>query len=336
MSAFSPCQVGNLNLKNHIIRSATHDYFGHGDGHLSTKELEIYETLAKNQVSCIISALTSISNDGDSEPNQNRLSSDEYITDYRLLKSKIQPYGTKLIIQLCHGGAKALVNSQHPNNMTEQQITQIIEDFASAAYRSKIAGADGVQIHGAHGYLLSQFLSPLENQRMDQYQFTSCGTLISTIIQNIKQRCGNDFPVWIKINCNVIRSDNTMSPPNTEYLMTIINVLQQAKVEGLDAIEVSGTGYGAFSKLDTPYFIEQAKMIKAQTNIPTIVVGGFKSLSDIELALNQNIDAVALSRPLIADPDLLLKLHQQSSRCISCNQCFTLPTTNGKRCIFDQ
>jgi 2,4-dienoyl-CoA reductase-like NADH-dependent reductase (Old Yellow Enzyme family) len=336
MSAFTPCQIGKLTLKNHIIRSATHDYFGQADGHLSAQELVLYETLARNDVSCIISALTSISAEGASEPNQNRLDNDEYLTDFQLLKTKLAPYDTKLIIQLCHGGAKALNNPMHPNQMHEKQFQQIIEDFTSAAYRAKLAGADGVQIHGAHGYLLSQYLSPIENLRKDKYQFSNGGSLISTIISSIKQRCGQDYPVWIKINCNIIRNDNTLSLENEQYLTAMINMLNEAKSVGLDAVEVSGTGYGAFSKLNKPYFIEQATIIKTQTQLPTIVVGGFKTLADIEQALNNKIDAVAFSRPLIADPDLVLKLQHQSSQCISCNQCFTLPTTSGKRCIFDQ
>lgn len=349
--AFQPAKLGNILLKNRFFRSATHDYFANSDGSISEKQIEIIEQLAKHRVGSIITAITAVRADGISIENQNRLDDDKYIELTRRLCDTVHGYGSKVFIQLAHGGARSLLEADNmiysptsvqldddifTREMSTTDITLIINDFVNAAQRSKQAGADGIQLHAAHGYLLSQFISPITNKRLDEYGGSAKDRfrIVKEIIQRIVSDV--DIPVMLKLNSNLIRGNHFIEDENETYLADLIEMIKEAKSVGCLAIELSGTGFQQLSQITHPYFINQAIEVKKHVDIPIILVGGIRNTKHIQQVMDANIDFVSMSRPFICEPDLLdkFKAGQFKARCILCNQCFVLPTTNGRRCVF--
>ncbi len=348
---FSPIRIGTMELKNRFVRSATYDYFGNLDGTISEREFEIINQLASNDVGTIITALMSISPFGLAEREQNRIDQDSYIEGLRKACDITHHYGAKIIVQLCHAGGKA--NPEDNGNlqplsasemlmpsgivtraMTLDEIQILIEDFVSAAKRAYQAGADGVQIHGAHGYLLSQFVSFIDNKRLDQYGGSAENRfrILREIKEKIAETISGDYPVWLKINSN-IKGDIS---DNTRYLTDLIEMIKIAKECGYQVIEMSGTGFALLKGQAAPYFINQVSAVKKQVDIPIAIVGGIRTLQEIDIALDAEIELISLSRPFITEPDLLHKFKQGSvrSRCLHCQKCFDLPKTKNVRCVF--
>jgi 2,4-dienoyl-CoA reductase-like NADH-dependent reductase (Old Yellow Enzyme family) len=349
--AFQSTKLGKISLKNRFIRSATHDYFANPDGTVSEKQFEIIEGLAKHNVGAIITAITAVREDGISEENQNRLDDDRYIDSIRKICEVSHKYGSKIFIQLAHGGAKSRLEANntifspssvsinediYTKEMTPEDIVSVIDAFVKAALRAKIAGADGIQIHGAHGYLLSQFISPLTNRRTDDYGISATNRfrIVKEIIHRISVEA--DIPVILKLNSNLIRGNHFIEEENKTYLADLIEMIREAKSAGCLAIELSGTGFQQLNQVNHPYFIHQALEVKKQVDIPIMLVGGIRNIKHIQQVMDANIDFVSMSRPFICEPDLIekFKTGQFKARCILCNQCFTLPTTNGRRCVF--
>ncbi len=348
---FQSAKLGEINLKNRVVRSASHDYFGHPEGFVTEKQVEIIELLAKNQVGLIITAITAVRADGISEENQNRMDDDRYIEPFRKMCDAAHASGSKIFIQLAHGGSKSKLEAENTifspsavslydhhmsKEMTQADIDSVIDDFVSAARRAKTAGADGVQIHGAHGYLLSQFVSPLTNHRKDDFggSATNRFRIVRIIIERISKEVS--IPVILKINSNLIRGNHFIEDANKSYLDDLIIMVEEAKQASCLAIELSGTGFQQLTQISHPYFIQQAIEIKKHVDIPLILVGGIRNTKHIQQVMDANIDFVSMSRPFICEPDIITKFKsgQFKARCILCNQCFVLPTTNGRRCVF--
>jgi 2,4-dienoyl-CoA reductase-like NADH-dependent reductase (Old Yellow Enzyme family) len=349
--AFQSAKLGNISLKNRFFRSATHDYFANEDGSISDRQLEIIEELAQHRVGAIITAITTVRADGISIENQNRLDDDKYIESTKKLCDTAHNYGSKVFIQLAHGGAQSLLEADSmvysptsvqlnddifTKEMSKTDIDLIVDDFVRAAQRAKQAGADGVQLHAAHGYLLSQFISPLTNKRTDEYggSATNRFRIVKEIIERIITEL--DIPVMIKLNSNLIRGNHFIEGENETYLADVIEMIKEAKSAGCLAIELSGTGFQQLSQITHPYFIHQAVEVKKQVDIPIILVGGIRNTKHIQQVMDADIDFISMSRPFICEPDLLdkFKAGQFKARCILCNQCFVLPLTNGRRCVF--
>lgn len=346
---FSPVTIGNLTLKNRFVRSATHDDFGLPDGRMSEREFSLLNDLAKGNVALIFSAITAVSEEGISEMLQNRLDHDDMIASQRQAIATVHAYDTKYIVQLAHGGYKSRINQpwgpmsitlpdgRISKAMAKQEIRKVCLDFALSAKRAMIAGADGVQIHAAHGYLLTQFISPLENKRDDDYGGEALNRfrIVTEIVEAIHDECGFDFPIFLKINANLVRGNAELVAENLVYLEDLIQMCNQAKNLNISAIELGGTGYPLLESKHHPFFLQQALRLRRQVDLPLILVGGFKSLEEIETSLSYGIDLVSMSRPFICEPDLVIRFrnHQARSSCISCNQCFTLPKKDGRRCI---
>jgi 2,4-dienoyl-CoA reductase-like NADH-dependent reductase (Old Yellow Enzyme family) len=349
--AFQSSRIGNIPLKNRFFRSATHDYFANPDGSISDRQIDIIEDLAKHRVGAIITAITAIRADGISIENQNRLDDDRYIESLRKLCDVAHKHGSKVFVQLAHGGAKSLLEADSmiyspskvqlnedvsTTEMSQKDIARIVDDFIRAAHRSKLAKADGVQLHAAHGYLLSQFISSVSNARTDEYGGSAINRfrIVKEIIERIVAEV--DFPVILKLNSNLIRGNHFIEEENETYLADLIEMIKDAKSAGCLAVELSGTGFQQLSQITHPYFIHQAIEVKKHVDIPVILVGGIRNTKHIQQVMDANIDFVSMSRPLICEPDLVdkFKVGQFKARCILCNQCFVLPTTKDLRCVF--
>lgn len=347
--AFTPIQLGHLTLKNRLVRSATHEYFGQADGSQGDRQYEIIDELARNEVGLIISAHACVTKWGRSSPEQNRIDEDRFTEGFARLAKIVHKHDGKFIAQISHAGGKSPspvnqgrvgrspsgipLKDQTPTlAFTLEEINEVKEDFIRAALRMKSAGVDGVQIHGAHGYMLSEFVNFVDNKRTDDYGGSAENRvrLIREILEGIKKACGQEFPVLLKINSNTTEDDE-------RYVEDLIMMLHLLKDAGLDAVELSGTGFSNLKDVPTPFFLKTAIKVRQEVDLPIVLVGGVRTIEDVQRALDAGIEAVSMSRPFISDPDLVIKFKRgEAARCIHCNKCFVLPKTTGKRCIFEK
>lgn len=393
---FSPARIGNLEIKNRLVRSATYENASTAQGEVSDFLVEFYRNLAKGGVGLIITGLTSVYPKALAPHLCMRVDNDNFIPSLRKIPEAVREAAPdcKVMLQLYHPG-RQLVDPEkigqfltklppawmafiqkHPEMMAPPEgsphvveptapsaihdalfdrvpralslgeIEEIIDAFAEGIRRAKEAGFDGVQLHGAHGYLLSSFLSPHTNRREDLYGGSTENRtrIVRDIYRQARKKVGDLFPILIKIN-------TTDFLPGGTDLSEAIRVGRALSDTGFTAIEASGgmweavirseeelgwkpvmipesrTGIGTREK--EAYFLPAAKTLKENTNTPIILVGGLKSFSRIEEILaSEEADFVSMSRPLIRQPELpnLWRLGNgpDKAECISCNAC--LPT----------
>ena len=351
---FQTSRIHNLELKNRFVRSATWEGMATEDGSVTRKLITTLQNLAKEEVGLIIPGHAYVQTRGKASPWQLGIYKDELIDGLQELTSSLHSAGGKVVVQLAHAGHftneelaggtpmvasefEGLSNSPR-QEFGKKDIQVLIQDFARAAKRAKEAGFDGLQIHSAHGYLLSQFLSPAFNKRSDEYggDIENRSRVHVEILQAIRQEVGDDYPVLIKLN----------SQDFDEQGLSLQDSLQVAKIlsqAGLDAIELSGgllTG-GKLSPsrpdIDSPdkeaYFSTQAEKFKQELDLPLLLVGGIRSYERAnELVSNKIADYISMSRPLIREPDLIKRWQQgdlRPAKCVSDNLCFK-PAMQGE------
>ena len=227
--------------------------------------------------------------------------------------------------------------------MTDEQIWELIEAFGEAARRAREAGFDGVQLHGAHGYLISQFLSPYSNRRTDQWggSFENRQRLVTEVYKRIRQVAGQDYPLFIKMNIDDY-VEGGLTLEETRKTARLLSDL------GMDAIEISGGTLelsiwkclvpGIKSREQEAYFLPYAPEIKSEIRCPLILVGGMRTPALMEEILQQKkADFISLCRPFIREPDLVNKIEQGQEdpvTCISCNKCLRF-LDRGLACYVD-
>lgn len=303
--------------------------------------MAIYEELARNEVGLIISGHLYVSSEGRASDDQNAINTDEVIPRLKQVVAGVHQYGGKFIAQLAHAGAKARVEcpvgpsklvlrGDTPcSELTHEQMRSIRHDFINAAKRAKLAGFDGVQVHMAHGYLLSEFTTPEHNLRQDEYggSVENRFRFPREIILGIKQACGEQYPIFVKINSNVPTNDES-------YESDLLYMINEFESLGVEAVELSGCDLGTKKYTDHNYYLERVSRLAELTDMPLILVGGIRSLSDIEHVLQNGIAMVSFSRPFICEPNLIHQLKSgHKSKCVSCNNCYGLYYQKGKRCI---
>ncbi len=359
---FDTTTINGLQLNNRLVRSATWVGLAESDGSVNEQLLEVYRTLADGGVGLIISGYISVQTDGRQQTNQLAADNDALIPGLTQLAAEIHERGGKVVGQIVHCGGQASRDAtggldpvapsaiaspgypETPRELSEADIQNLIANFATAARRLCVAGFDGVQLHGAHGYLLAQFLSPLRNQRTDRWggSLTNRARFAREVYAAVRAAVGPDWPVMIKLNANDFLKGST-TEDDSSFLAA---ALAEA---GIDAIEVSGGtgGSGALgaarrkidNEEDEAYFFPQAQAIRAVApNIPLMLVGGIRSLRKIDEVLASGAaDYVAMSRPLIREPDLLKRWAAGDTsrvKCASCSGCFA-PASKGEgiRCV---
>ena len=220
-----------------------------------------------------------------------------------------------------------LGNFARPRPMDHSDIEEVIERFITSAQLVKQAGFTGVQIHCAHGYLLSQFLSPKINQRQDQWggSLENRARIIRRIIVGVRAAVGADFPIGVKLNS----ADFQKGGFSLEDCITVASWLGE---DGVDLLEISGGTYEQLSLIGVEptdvrestrkreaYFIEYAERIKQSAKIPVMITGGFRSRDVMERAIESGeVDVIGLARPLCTEPDCSTKLIQQTIQHIDC------------------
>lgn len=357
---FEPIKISNLEIPNRFVRSATHEWLAEDNGKPTQKLGDIYEELARNEVGLIITGYSYVNPRGKSAHNQQGIYKDDFIEPYNQIVSRVHKYNSSIMLQIVHGGRQSLVSDNNPAlapsavtddvtgitpvEMSESQILQTIEDFANAARRARAAGFDGVQLHCAHGFLLSNFISPYTNQRTDKWggSVENRTRIIVEIVKRIRGMLFDmDYPITVKLN-----STDGFGSESDKSGLDIKDTIQIAKIlekNGVNAIEVSGgiieTHLMSQQNIDSiekeAYFKKNAKLIKNAVDIPVILVGGVRSKYIMEKLLSaDNADMISMSRPFICEPDLVVKLKEnenEESRCVSCNLCFD---STGIKCNY--
>ncbi len=321
---FSPLPLRNITLPGRAVRSATELFCSYPDAHVHPYEFEIYRELSCASLGMIITAHTCVAPEGRSNRYQNAIWSDEYLEDARRIASAATANGTPVILQLGHGGMKAEGNNDGlrvytPDNMTETEIAGIVKSFGEAAKRAVQAGYSGVMLHGAHMYLLSQFFYPEYNHRSDCYGGSAENRfrIIREIYEEIKNVCGDHFPVFLKINGD----DRKNTEEYHKDLVTVLNICDRL---GMDAVEISGWDSARRGIPEQPYFIDNLTRLHNETAVPLIAVGGIRTLSAIDTLFEAGACAVSMSRPLLQNPGILSDLAEgKSSGCTGCCFCFS-------------
>jgi len=319
---FIPLQLRHITLPGRAVRSATELFCSDADAHVFPFEFGAYEELAHANLGLIITAHTCVSPEGRSNLYQNAIWSDEFIEESARIAQTASAGGTPVIMQLGHGGMKAEGNNggrkvHTPDNMTEAEIAGVVKAFGAAAERAVKAGFSGVMLHVAHMYLLSQFFYPVYNHRTDKYG--GCAEnrfrIIREIIEEIKTRCGDNLPLFMKINGD--DEENTDA-----YHKDIVTVLNLCDRLGMDAAEISGWDSARIGMPEKPYFTENIRRYRGETDLPLIAVGGIRSGKDIEELFDAGADAVSMARPFMQDPWVVNKLAEGGkSGCTGCFRC---------------
>jgi len=353
---FEPGKVGQLQLPNRLVRSATAERMADENGVPRAQLKQLYRALARGGVGLIISGHMYVHPSGKAHPEMTGIFSDELVPSLAELADAVHREGGLVVPQINHGGmqcsrdaAEATIApssvtapylSQPAREMTAEEIAQCIEAYAQAARRAKDAGFDGVQLHGAHGYLVSQFLSPLINRREDEWggDWDGRTRFLRTVCHAVRQQVGADFPLLIKLGI-ADAADGGLS------LEEGLKVVESLASWGIDGVEISAgfagdsrssSRRGRLSEDSEAYFRPWAHEARQVTPLPLILVGGFRSRTMMEDVLaSGDADFISLSRPLICEPDLPNRLRagmQERSSCISANQCWAERAGEGIAC----
>ena len=347
---FETTDLSGIELANRLVRSATWEGLADRDGRVTPPLVQIYEDLARGGIGLTISSYMYVQRIGQQALGQIGVDSDDRVAGLAALAEATHRHGGKIVAQIVHCGGQADRRNNGglqpvapsaiecpgyavpPRELTIDEIQEVITDFASAACRVQDAGYDGVQLHGAHGYLLSQFLSPLRNQRNDDYggSLENRARFCMEVYRAVRSSVGPEFPIMIKLNANDFLQGSTVEEDST-FLASAL------AAEGLDAIEVSGGTPGS-GKLgaarpeirepeDEAYFLPQAEAIRsAAPDVPIMLVGGIRSPGVIdEILAAGTADYFSMSRPLIREPDLPARWQRgdlERAACISCLGCY--------------
>ncbi|MFQ3573679.1 MAG: NADH:flavin oxidoreductase [Thermodesulfovibrionales bacterium] len=354
---FEPFNIKNIYLKNRIVRSATYEKMATLDGFVTDQLLNMYKDLALGGSGLIITGNVLVHISGYSAPKQMCIHNDYYIDGLKKLVKTVHDHDGKIVIQLVHGGRQCLpflLGGKEaiapsavydpsikvmPREMTNDEVWEMVYAFASAARRALEAGFDGIQLHGAHGYLISSFLSPHTNKRNDYWGGDEERRFhfVEEVYNAIKKEAGEDIPIMIKMN-----GDDFL--PQGLKIDEALRIAKKLEYLGFSAIEVSGgmyesKGTTARMKIDSiekeAYFKEYSIRFKETCSIPIMLVGGIRSRSVSEkLLLDRYADLISMSRPLIREPDLPNKFKEgkDMSDCISCNGCMRFLKIDYVRC----
>jgi 2,4-dienoyl-CoA reductase-like NADH-dependent reductase (Old Yellow Enzyme family) len=343
---FEPIKIKNLLLTNHIMRSATWDATADETGAVTARSMERYRDLASGGIGLIVTGYAYVSSPlGQANPGQYGIYSDQMIPGWKRIVKRVHNSGeSKIAMQIVHAGInsgylirkgiKTLAVSVLPDidrphrTMSDKEILGIIDDFRKAAMRVREAGFDAVQLHGAHGYICSQFGSPLFNHRTDWWGGSPENRrhFVIEVVKEIRKSVGDDFPILIKFG---VKDDRKGGVSLREGIKTCREMVKA----GIDSIEVSG-GVGASplaikeGEVDKTPFRQRAAEVKKAVNIPVAVVHGIRSLEMVEDIIDSgDADMVSMSRPFIREPHLVLRWQQGDTRpatCTSCEKCSRL------------
>lgn len=365
---FEPVTIKNIRIRNRIARSATYEGMGNHVGEPSPQIARLYNTLAEGEVGLIFTSAAIIERfkiplpEGADMAYPTYIDIDDLIELWKPIVADVKSRGAAIAMQVVHpgrqeapvlrGGEPPLAPSAveeklsgvMPREITIDEIKDVVEKFAQVCRRVKEAGFDAVQLHGGHGYLISNFISPYTNRRTDEYggDTAARSKFIVDIVGRARELVGEDYPIMIKMNCDDFAPDGLRK----EEAARVAAVIEEA---GIDCIEITGgiyenadsTSRKAIRKEeDEAYFLSHAEALRSAVSIPLILVGGFRTPSVVERILEEGVaDMVSVCRPLIREPLLIKRWKEgdlEKAKCISCNQCTENVFTASLRCYVEE
>lgn len=345
---FMPFENSVFPVRNRFVRAATWLAACSTEGRATPLSLSRQVEAAAGGAAVVITEAAYISQEGRASDRQWGFDTDAAVPEVRRLSDAVHATGSKLIVQLCHAGAAAREGAPafSPSGvafpgcgtnsaaMTHEDIKKVCRDFAAAAERAKAGGADGVEIHAAHGYLLTQFMSPLFNKRSDEYGGSLENRLRAAreVYAAVRQAAGESFSVWLKLSMTEGAPGGYGPDEGIDAALALLS-------DGVDVLEVSsGAAYSAPQHVpsvvgvsagdsEAPFAVYAAAVrSKAPKSSLILLTGGLRSLPVIAALLEDGVaDLFGISRPFIAEPDLINRWAEDDARpsaCISCNACF--------------
>jgi 2,4-dienoyl-CoA reductase-like NADH-dependent reductase (Old Yellow Enzyme family)/thioredoxin reductase len=352
---FSPYSIGSLKLENRIVMPPMATSYATPEGFVSDRLIAYYVERAKGGVGYINVEHTGIHEQGKASPKMLMINTDDHAEKIVNLVEAVHAAGGKIVIQINHAGRQtfskvtgapivgpsaipALPVMETPRELSVSEIEDLVVAYTIAAERVKKAGADGLELHMAHGYLICAFLSPCSNKREDQYggDITGRARFALEIVRSIRQVVGADFPII----CRLSADEYVEGGLNIKDTKQIAKLLEK---EGADALHISACNAASNFLNHPPYYVEEgvfvhlASAVKSEVDIPVITVGRIRNpvMAD-QIIRDEKADLVSMGRALIADPNLPKKAMQNQYDeiipCISCNKCVQTMRKDYLRC----
>lgn len=350
--------INGMRLRNRIVLPPLTTNYGSPEGIVTDDIIQFYRERSKDVGLVIVEAIA-VRADGRIVPGGLGLWEDGQVAGMARLADSIKELGAAAVVQINHAGARCVPRGGElqgaspsgfafkpdvaPLTMSPSQIDQVVADFADTAGRAAEAGFDGVEIHGAHFYLISQFLSPLTNQRDDRYGGGARGraTLALEVVRAIREKLGKDYPIIFRLNAvEKVEGGQTL-----EDALVVSRLLAD---EGVDVLHVSLIAQSSWKEIDGQRYLSGSsalpkeqpsganvaltEAVKEAAGLPVIAVG---KLADGNLAeksvRDSHIDLVAIGRQMIADPDSVGKIFAgRESEIVRCEECMTCFATIGQ------
>ncbi|MBM4329616.1 MAG: FAD-dependent oxidoreductase [Deltaproteobacteria bacterium] len=344
---FSPFTIGSLRLKNRILMAAMGNNFSHPQGTVSDRAIAYYTERARGEAGLIITEASPVSLSGRHRGRGLCAYDDSFLPGLRRLVTSIHAQGSAIALQLHHAGrlaAPELIGSSplapspisrgagwpSPKEMNLEEIQEVINQFGSAARRAKEAGFDAVEVHGAHGYLIHQFLSPRTNQRNDLYggNAEKRARFALEVLKRVRNEVGKSFPVFFRLSAKEFLKDGYPLEEALDWALEL-------ERSGVSTIHVSGGTIESLlgsAQVIPPmvfpegYHVPLAEAIKKKVRIPIIAVGrlGIPEVAE-RVLLEGQADLIAAGRAFLCDPYWPLKVAQGERNrirpCVACNYC---------------
>jgi 2,4-dienoyl-CoA reductase-like NADH-dependent reductase (Old Yellow Enzyme family) len=369
---FQPGRIGALGLPNRIVRAGTSETMATDHGAVTDELVRLYEDLARGGVGLVLTGHLYCSPRGQYARRQTGIYEDGLIAGLSRIVQAVRRHGGRVFAQLAHAGSQSRVRtgaplapSSVPNALTgrevgeagEEEIAEAIDRFGAAARRAVDAGFDGVHIHGANGYLISEFGSPLTNRRTDAWGGSAekRDRFVLDVVRRVREAVPAEMPVTIKLGL-------VDAVPGGLGLEESVPRVARLAGAGIDALEVSVNVMGRATDsvrqyvavgprraladllihraLGPPaseaYFLPWARAVRPTVGLPLILAGGMRSLETMETIVRDgDADFVAMARPLIREPDLVAQFaggRTRAADCTSCNICLMHEGHHSLRC----
>lgn len=341
-----PAALGLLPLKNRLIRAAVWENMAADGGHPTEKLIRFYQELAEGGVGLIITGYMTVNQEGRMDQGILGMQEDSLIPEYRKLTEAVHAAGGRIAAQLVYRGSRGgnparpvwgmsavaeKVTGLTPDPMSQPEIQELERMFAAAACRAQKAGFDAVEIHAAHGYLLSQSLSPYYNRRTDEYggNVEKRTRLLLETFESVRSAVGVSFPVLVKINCSDFEEDEAT-------FAECMYACRELSRRGADGLEISGGDRIWSTRFRTEsLYAEYAAAVAREVSTPVILVGNNRSPETMGRLLNETgISFFSMARPFLREPDLAARWRRGDltpSKCVSCGRCYS---PQGVSCVF--
>lgn len=349
---FETGKIKGMDLENRLVVSAMSSHLGNDDGTPNERVIRYLEAKAKGGWGLIFTEDLGVTVDAGSDPIVGSLWNDKQIPSWKECVSRVHAAGGKLGAQIYHAGRERKLDAYEshptapsaikepamnyiPRALTAEEIRELVKAFGRCAGRVKECGFDCVEIHGAHGYLINQFMSPFSNKRNDEYG----GTLMNRmrfpleVVEEVRSVVGEDYPIIFRMNI----SDHVEGGIEVPEAIVMAKMLEEA---GVDALHCSQGMFASKETIIPPSFIpvmnyaNDVAMVKASVQIPVIAVGRYADVHMSETMLRDGkADYIAMARASLADPELPNKAREGKTdeiiQCIGCDQGCTGETSAG-------